>query len=167
MKHSAFLLAVTFVVGLSSCRSQPRPEPKPEGEVWVMWNTPDGQVHQEKAGEFASATADGPQEVTITTAVPRVERVDPQGPPEIERGRIVSVDWQGQGLREGEVLDVRGNWVKLRFVVTKEGPEPNLTIGAATVAWVNFDRLDYYIVPKVKRGARSEGPPKAPADLLQ
>jgi hypothetical protein len=74
-------------------------------------------------------------------------------PPEIETGKIVTLDWRGTGAMTGEVLQVVGPWVKCRFNAGDTGSKPGATVAVtATVdAWVNFDRLPYYLAPRQKR----------------
>lgn len=72
----------------------------------------------------------------------------PKGPPDIEPGKMVSVDWKGTGPTSGEVLAVNGEWVKLRFV-TSDKNDPSISAGAD--AWVNFDKLTYYMAPRLKK----------------
>lgn len=116
------VLALLFLAACKSATQAPPPAPQLRGE---------------------------PQEITITAAAPSAQKrpmpLPPKGPPEVERGRTISVDWQGKGLAQGEVLDVRGNWVKLRFIVLEKGPEPNTTIGSSVEAWVDFSRVGYYV----------------------
>ena len=72
-------------------------------------------------------------------------------PPDVEPGKMVSVDWKGVGAMSGEVLQVNGNWVKLRFTIEQKGPDANTAIAAASEAWVNFDKLTYYTAPREKK----------------
>jgi hypothetical protein len=72
-------------------------------------------------------------------------------PPEIEPGKTVALDWKGTGLMTGEVLDVRGHWVKLRFTIEQKGTDANTAISAASEAWINFDKLTYYMAPRQKK----------------
>jgi hypothetical protein len=72
----------------------------------------------------------------------------PKGPPDIEPGKTVVVDWKNTGPTSGEVLAVNGDWVKLRFAMSDKN-DPSISAGAD--AWVNFDKLTYYMAPRPKK----------------
>lgn len=170
------LSALLLIASCKTAEHAPPPAP-PESTVEIvqMRNTPEGAIVTERVREIEPGEMGEPQEVVITAAQHPQEEwpmpLPPKGPPEVERGRRISVDWQGKGLAEGEVLDVRGNWVKLRFVVLEKGPEPNSTIGASVAAWVDFSKVGYYIPGpiekrKVKRkAAAEEAPPKPKGEI--
>ncbi len=84
----------------------------------------------------------------LGTASVAAFQATPKGPPDIEFGKTVSVDWKGTGPMSGEVLQVSGDWVKLRFTIADKS-DP--AISAATDAWVNFDKLTYYTAPREKK----------------
>jgi hypothetical protein len=89
----------------------------------------------------------------IGTATVAAFQVGPKGPPDIEQGKIVAVDWKGTGLASGEILQVNGSWVKLRFTSTEKAApgDAGASISAAVDAWVNFDKLSYYMAPRQKK----------------
>lgn len=174
---------------LASCKSTheapPRAPDERQVEVVQMRNTPEGAILTERVREIAPGKLGEPQEVVITAVGAPHEAQEPRGgpgplrapraplgPPEVERGRMIAVDWRGSGLQDGEVLDVRGNWVKLRFVTLEKGPDPNTTIGAAVIAWVDFSKVGYYIPGpmekrKMKRKASAEALPPKPRGEIQ
>ena len=182
-------ILIPVLLCLASCRTtHDAPEKTTDErqvEVVRMRNTPEGAILTERVREVPPGAQGEPQEVVITAVgspheaqeprggpgplrVPRA----PSGPPEVERGRTISIDWRGDGLREGEVLDVRGNWVKLRFVMLEKGPEPNTTIGTSLEAWVDFSKVGYYIPGslekrKMKRKASAEMQPPKPRGEIQ
>jgi hypothetical protein len=77
------------------------------------------------------------------------------GPPELEPGKIVVLDWRGQGSETGEVKQVEGSWVKVRFTKSEESAGPEGTTNTVVTmagfdAWVNFERLTTYRVMRKK-----------------
>jgi hypothetical protein len=89
----------------------------------------------------------------IGTATVAALQAGPKGPPDVEQGKTVAVDWKGTGPTTGEILQVNGSWVKLRFTTMEPRPpgDAGPTIGAAVDAWVNFDKLTYYTAPRQKK----------------
>jgi len=142
------VLTLPVLLALGACQSKPA-QPQPTDGVWLAWNTPDGEVHAEKVRNLSPGEAAGPTTTTIIAGTGRAGRASVDSPPEIEPGKFVSLDWAGTGPMSGEVLEVRGHWVKLRFTIEQKGPDPNTAIAASTEAWVNFDRLTYYMAPRL------------------
>jgi hypothetical protein len=62
MKIPITLLAATLFLSLSACHSEPA-KPKPTGEVWRTWKTPDGVLHTEKVRDMT------PEEAAAGTSV--------------------------------------------------------------------------------------------------
>lgn len=77
------------------------------------------------------------------------------GLPDIEPGKSVMVDWNGDGPATGEVNEVQGSWVKVRFTFSEEATVPGVPEGKSVTmarfdAWVNFDQLTSYRVLRNK-----------------
>ncbi len=186
MQRTLFTALLLLVASCKATENAPPPAPgESKVEVVRMHNTPDGAIVTERVNEREPAEPGEPHELVITAVGsphpaqeprggpgPMLAPRPPEGPPEVEPGRKLSVDWRGDGLQDGEVLDVRGHWVKLRFVTIERGPDPNTTIGAAVIAWVDFSKVGYYIPGpiekrKAKRKAAAEVLPPKPRGEIQ
>ena len=64
--------------------------------------------------------------------------------PEIYVNSNVLVDWRGDGVESGNVLEIDGHWVKMRFEYVSESSDAAQLAGAVVEPWINFERLAYY-----------------------
>ena len=92
--------------------------------------------------------------IIVLTAMQTAPTQGPVGsPPEVEVGKLVSVDLDGTGLIQGEIKQIQGSWVKLRVAITESRQQGDVTnvAMAGYDAWVNFDNLTYYRAPRKKQ----------------
>jgi hypothetical protein len=150
--------AITLAVGCRSVRPERTDGNPPRSAIYQTSMGPDGQVHTElvrEAGEEEAAKG----MVTTIAAGPRqhagpADQPQPHRPPDVEPGKTVILEWTGEEPVTGEVLEVDGSWVKMRFQRMQQGPqtgEGGWKISSGSDKWINFDEVRAYKLPKVKK----------------